>query len=460
MHAVRAPGPSTGRRSATAGRTVVVEDGRILGVETVDHPLPDGCPVTTYEGTLLPGLVEAHTHLVTDSGPAALDRVAGYTAEDPRPSSPGPCATTSPPASRRSATWATGDYCVVRRRDRQAPRPARAHDRRVRAAAHQPWAATATSWAARSPAPATIERAVAERVERGVDVVKVMASGGVNTPGQRRPAQPVHDAELTLLVDLAHAAGLPVTAHAHATAAVEQAIAAGVDGIEHCSCDTDGGDGPGRRRHDRGAGPAAESWSARPSAWTRSGHDRTTAVGAGDDGAGGHTTMRDFCATGWPSSARLHRSGVRLVSGLDSGISPGKPTAWSATRSASWWRRADGRRGGRDRDVGRGGGDRPGRAQGAARDGQDADLLVVDGDLAADAPPCCGRWPCCCAASRSPPDRRRAGATIWHTRPVISDPTTAASAGSWKLGEPDRQPRRLRRDAPPRPGRLRPRRQP
>jgi hypothetical protein len=36
-----------------------------------------------------------------------------------------------------------------------------------------------------------------------------------------------------------HAAGRPVTAHAHGTAAVAQAIAVGVDGIEHCSCVSD-----------------------------------------------------------------------------------------------------------------------------------------------------------------------------------------------------------------------------
>ena len=36
---------------------------------------------------------------------------------------------------------------------------------------------------------------------------------------------------------------MPVTAHAHGTAAVEQAIAIGVDGIEHCSRVTDRGVG-------------------------------------------------------------------------------------------------------------------------------------------------------------------------------------------------------------------------
>src|SRR4029450_7739932 len=41
--------------------------------------------------------------------------------------------------------------------------------------------------------------------------------------------------ELRLLVEEAHAVGLPVTAHAHAAAAVDQAVAVGVEGIEHAS---------------------------------------------------------------------------------------------------------------------------------------------------------------------------------------------------------------------------------
>jgi hypothetical protein len=38
------------------------------------------------------------------------------------------------------------------------------------------------------------------------------------------------------VVEEAHRLGLSVTAHAHALAGVQQCVAAGVDGIEHCSC--------------------------------------------------------------------------------------------------------------------------------------------------------------------------------------------------------------------------------
>jgi imidazolonepropionase-like amidohydrolase len=80
-----------------------------------------------------------------------------------------------------------------------------------------------------------IVAAVRERVERQVDVVKVMASGGMMTAGTDVFVPQFSLEELRLLVERAHAAGLPVTAHAHAATAVDQALAVGVQGIEHAS---------------------------------------------------------------------------------------------------------------------------------------------------------------------------------------------------------------------------------
>jgi imidazolonepropionase-like amidohydrolase len=77
--------------------------------------------------------------------------------------------------------------------------------------------------------------AVRERVERRVDVVKVMASGGMVTTGSDVFNPQFSIEELRLLVEQAHAAGLPVTAHAHAAAAVDQAVDVGVEGIEYAS---------------------------------------------------------------------------------------------------------------------------------------------------------------------------------------------------------------------------------
>jgi imidazolonepropionase-like amidohydrolase len=59
------------------------------------------------------------------------------------------------------------------------------------------------------------------------------ASGGLVTTGTDVFVPQFSIEELRLLVKQAHAAGFPVTAHAHAAAAVDQAVAVGADGIEH-----------------------------------------------------------------------------------------------------------------------------------------------------------------------------------------------------------------------------------
>lgn len=86
-----------------------------------------------------------------------------------------------------------------------------------------------------------IVRGVAERAERGVDVVKVMASGGVNTPGSDVMCTQFTTAELCLdrrSCSPGWAAGRrPRARHSRG----EQAIAVRVTDIEHSICVTDRG---------------------------------------------------------------------------------------------------------------------------------------------------------------------------------------------------------------------------
>jgi imidazolonepropionase-like amidohydrolase len=80
-----------------------------------------------------------------------------------------------------------------------------------------------------------VRDAVREHAERGVDVIKVMASGGFLTSGTDVDGRQFTPDDLVALVDEAHRHGLPVTAHAHALEAIVDGVAAGVDGLEHCT---------------------------------------------------------------------------------------------------------------------------------------------------------------------------------------------------------------------------------
>ena len=83
--------------------------------------------------------------------------------------------------------------------------------------------------------PDDLVAAVARLEAAGVDVIKVMATGGNLTPGSAPHESQFGLAELRAVVDAAHAAGLPVAAHAHGTQGVSDALDARVDTIEHCS---------------------------------------------------------------------------------------------------------------------------------------------------------------------------------------------------------------------------------
>jgi imidazolonepropionase-like amidohydrolase len=322
VHAIRATHAYDGEAFRNAGATVLIEDGVIVGVEPYGFQVPDHCPVTSYDGTVLPGLIEAHTHLVTDSGVSALDRVAGYSDEQVDE------VITRALGEQLAAGVTTvrdlGDrrFCVVQRRGRQPAAPA---SEPTIVASGPPLTSRGGHChflGGEVSGTAEITRAVAERVERGVDIVKVMASGGVNTPGSDVMRTQFTTAELQFIVDRAHTAGLPVTAHAHGTPAVEQAIAVGVDGIEHCSCVTDRGFG--QVSDETLTALAGSQIAVCPTIGVDPGlmKEPPPAIKAMTERVG--VTMQQLLQDRRDFVGRLHHAGVRLVSGVDSGIGPAK----------------------------------------------------------------------------------------------------------------------------------------
>jgi imidazolonepropionase-like amidohydrolase len=69
--------------------------------------------------------------------------------------------------------------------------------------------------------------------QEGVDLIKIMPSGGVLSIGDDPRRQLMADDEIASIIQTAHALGLKVAAHAHGTGAINAAVRLGVDSIEH-----------------------------------------------------------------------------------------------------------------------------------------------------------------------------------------------------------------------------------
>jgi imidazolonepropionase-like amidohydrolase len=300
-----------GERVRQDGALVLVADGRIVGVEPGWAPAPDGWDVTYEPGTtLLPGLIDAHVHLCGDDGPRALDQLPELSRGDLD-------RIITRALARQLATGVTTvrdlgdrDFAVLGHRGGGGPTVVASGPPMTSVQGH--------CWGMGGEVAGVegLRRAVRERAERGVDIVKIMASGGAMTVGTDILGCQFEAEELQAAVDEAHRLGLPITAHAHALPAVEQAVEAGVDGIEHCSCFTADGfrTPPGLAERIAAAGIAVCPTLGRA------------------PGAQPPAQLRALLARAGMSWERrldqvagLHRAGVRLVSGADAGINPGKP---------------------------------------------------------------------------------------------------------------------------------------
>lgn len=156
--------------------------------------------------------------------------------------------------------------------------------------------------------PGELAARVRELAAAGVDVVKVMASGGQITAGGAAMWEPQFGAaELRTVVDEAHRAGLPVAVHAHGADSIADAVAAGADTIEHCTWM---------------AGPGASDFRTDVA-------ERMAAAGivasAGSTGNGRMLAGRvpdERIAELFGRLRRMADLGVRVILGSDAGLTP------------------------------------------------------------------------------------------------------------------------------------------
>ena len=81
--------------------------------------------------------------------------------------------------------------------------------------------------------PEQARRTVRRLRREGVDLIKIMPSGGVMSIGDDPKLQLMTDDEIRAVIETAHSLNMKVAAHAHGKAAIDHTIALGVDSIEH-----------------------------------------------------------------------------------------------------------------------------------------------------------------------------------------------------------------------------------
>ncbi len=230
-----------------AGWVVLVEGGRIAAVGPKAQVAAGGAEVVRLPGTtLIPGLIELHSHLLLHPyNEAAWDDQVLKEPPYYRTLRAGRDATRTLMAGftteRELGTEGAGDADVALKKAIAdgliaGPRLFVTTRAIVARGAYGPRKGFRTDMelpqgAQEVSGEAEIVRAVREQAAAGADWIKVYADYRIGPAGEARPA--FTEAELKALVDTAHDLGRPVAAHAASDEGIRRAVAAGVDTIEH-----------------------------------------------------------------------------------------------------------------------------------------------------------------------------------------------------------------------------------
>ncbi|MBA3856142.1 MAG: Xaa-Pro dipeptidase [Cyanobacteria bacterium PR.3.49] len=238
---------NTENGSVERDRIVIVQDGVFSSIGGKETDIPKNCRIIDLsDKTVLPGLIDCHTHLTDETSIDPIIELQKTAAQK---------AFESIPYARRTveAGFTTvrdvGTYrALVDLALRDAIARGDVVGPRVFAAGCYVTitggGGALTGFApdikipfdlqfGKADGPWQVRERVRELAHRGVDCIKIIATGAVLTHGSNPGAQEFTLEEMQAAVEEAKKFGLKVAAHAHGTAGIRDAIKAGVASIEH-----------------------------------------------------------------------------------------------------------------------------------------------------------------------------------------------------------------------------------
>ncbi len=305
--------------------SVFVEGGRITAVEPTAQvaPGPEIDVIDAKDQTLMPGMIDCHTHIHVPGGPEVFNdyvitpltelpaalalRAQSYVKKDLQMGFTSLRVVDAPYYIDVALRDAINQGYVQGPRLRVAGQGICVTGGHMDHAAWNPWVQVAGRTGV-GDGPWEMRRAAREQLKRGADLIKINAAGGslnLEAPWH----QEMTYEEMAAVTEEAHWAGKRVAAHAHGGPGITDALRAGLDSVEHgvwlteeqCDCMANQNCFyvPTLCTHTRGLSMGKEGTGSSDNGWAwllKVGQDR------------------------WVSLERAHRAGVKICVGTDSGF--------------------------------------------------------------------------------------------------------------------------------------------
>ena len=227
--------------------TIVIHDDRITAVQPGFTNPPGAQVIDLSKSTVLPGLIDCHVHLTQEfDGGNPIAEAVTETDYDAAVKSTAYARRTllAGFTSARDVGAPAGPVIALRNAINKGivdgPRlwvagpplgPTGGHNDSANGI--DP-AITNPEWAESSiDSPEEARKEVRKLRRQGVNLIKIMPSGGVLSVGDDPTRQLMANDEIAAVIQTAHSLGLKVAAHAHGLQAINAAVRLGVDSIEH-----------------------------------------------------------------------------------------------------------------------------------------------------------------------------------------------------------------------------------